>query len=108
MLNKTMLRILTKSGLKPLKGLIGHRNCIMSRRVHRRKLYPLQCACRLKDDSSLLDGRYINTRRHAGILFTLIKSNHYKFPKNPYYRSMIEWNNLPGDLSLLPDKDAFS
>ena len=80
----------------------------MSSRVHRRKLHHLQCAFRLKDDISLLDGRYINTRRHAGILFTVIKSNHYKCPKNPYYRSMIEWNNLPGDLSLLADNDAFS
>ena len=63
---------------------------------------------RLKDNVLLLDGRDIPTRRRAGILFNIVKSNHYKFPKNPYYRCMIEWNNLTVEISLLPDKESFS
>ena len=85
-----------------------HRNSKMSRLVHRRKLHLLQFAFRLKDNITLLDRREIPTRRHVGTVFTIVKSNHYKFPVNPYYRCMIEWNNLPVDVSLLVDKDAFA
>ena len=52
--------------------------------------------------------RNIPTRRRAGIVFRISKSNHYKFPKNPYYRCMIEWNDLTVDMSLIDDKRAFS
>ena len=37
-----------------------------------------------------------------------VPSSHYKFPKNPYYRCMFEWNNLTVDLSLIDDKYVFS
>ena len=47
-------------------------------------------------------------RRHIGVLFTIQKSNHYKYPKNPYYRCMLEWNNLTVETSLLDDKDSFT
>ena len=85
-----------------------HRNCNLFRLVHRRRLHLLHFAYRLKDNVLLLDGRDIPTRRRAGILFNIVKSNHYKFPKNPYYRCMIEWNNLTVEISLLPDKESFS
>ena len=85
-----------------------HRNCKMSRLIHRRRLHLLQFAFRLKGNNDLLDNRDIPTRRRAGIVFTIIKSNHYKFPpKNPYYRCMLEWNNLPVDISLLDHKENF-
>ena len=42
-----------------------------------------------------------------GIVFTIIKSNHYKFPPKNYYRCMLEWNNLPVDISLLDHKENF-
>ena len=85
-----------------------HRQSRLSRLVHRRKLHLLQFAFSLKNDITLLDNREIPTRRRAGILFTILKSNHYKFPKNPYYRCMIEWNNLAVDVSLIDNKKAFS
>ena len=80
----------------------------MYRLIHRRKLHLLQFAYQLKEDVTLLDVRDIPTRRHAGILFALQKSNHYKFPKNPYYRCMLEWNSLAVDISLIDNKEAFS
>ena len=85
-----------------------HRNSRLSRLVHRRKLHLLQFAFKLKEDIALLDLRDIRTRRHVGVLFNIQKSNHYKYPKNPYYRCMIEWNNLSVELSLLKDKDSFT
>ena len=36
----------------------------------------------------------IPTKRQAGILFEIVKSNNYNLPKNPYYRCMIKWNKL--------------
>ena len=35
------------------------------------------------------------------------KSNHCRFPRNPYYRCMTEWNELRVELSLLPNRDSF-
>ena len=58
-----------------------HRNSNMSRLVHRRRLHLLQFAFQLKDDLMLLDVRDIPTRRHAGIVFSIPKISHYKFPK---------------------------
>ena len=84
-----------------------HRNGRLSRLVHRRRLHLLQFAFQLKNDIALLDNRVIPTRRRAGIVFTIVKSNHYKFPKNPYYRCMVEWNNLTVEVSLIEDKAAF-
>ena len=55
----------------------------------------------------LLDVRNIPTRRRDGILFKIPKSNHYRFPRNPYYRCMTEWNELRVELSLLPNRDSF-
>ena len=78
------------------------------RLVHRRRLHLLQFAFRLKDDITLLDDRDIPTRRRVGILLSLVKSNHYKFPRNPYYRCMLEWNNLPVDVSLSLDIEMFT
>ena len=80
----------------------------MHRLVYRRKLHLLHYAFRLKDDLALLDVRDIPTRRHAGILFSIVKSNHYKFPKNPQYRCMLEWNKLSVEVSLIKNKEAFS
>ena len=62
--------------------------------VHRRRLHLLLFAFQLKSNVDLLDFRTIPTRRRDGILFSILKTNHYKFPKNPYYRCMTEWNNL--------------
>ena len=75
----------------------------MFRLVLRKRIHLLQFAFMLKDDVTLLDDRDIPTRsrRHIGVLFSIIKSNHYKFPKNPYYRCMLQWNNLPVEISLL-------
>ena len=41
-------------------------------------------------------------------LSQVVKSNHYKFPKNPYYRCMLAWNSLPVDISLLDSKESFT
>ena len=65
------------------------------------------CAFRLKDNEGLLDIRDIPTRRHQGVLFMVPKSNYYKFPKNPYYRRMIEWNRLPINISRMMLKETF-
>ena len=80
----------------------------MSRLVHRRSLHLLQFAFKLKMKDDLLDLREIPTRRRVGIDFSLVKSNHYKFPKNPYYRCMLAWNSLPVDISLLDSKESFT
>ena len=40
--------------------------------------------------------------------FSLVRSNHYKVPKNPYYRCMLAWNSLPVDISLLDSKESFT
>ena len=85
-----------------------HRNSRMSRLVHRRSLHLLQFAFKLKMKDDLLDLREIPTRRRVGIVFSLVKSNHYKFPKNPYYRCMLAWNSLPVDISLLDSKESFT
>ena len=63
---------------------------------------------RLKGNNELLDERDIPTRQRIGIVFTIVRSNHYKFPKNPYYRCLLEWNKLPVDISLLDSKDSFT
>ena len=63
----------------------------MYRLVHRRSLHLLQFAFKLKMKDDLLDLREIPTRRRVGIVLSLVKSNHYKFPKNPYYRCMLAW-----------------
>ena len=85
-----------------------HRNSRMSRLVHRRSLHLLQFAFKLKMKDDLLDLREIPTRRRVGIVFSLVKSNHYKFSKNPYYRCMLAWNGLPVDISLLDSKESFT
>ena len=85
-----------------------HRNSRMCRLVHRRSLHLLQFAFKLKMKDDLLDPREIPTRHRVGIVFSLVKSNHYKFPKNPYYRCMLAWNSLPVDISLLDSKESFT
>ena len=67
-----------------------------------------QFAFKLKMKDDLLDLREIPTRRRVGIVFSLVKSNHNKFPKNPYYRYMLAWNSLPVDISLLDSKESFT
>ena len=67
----------------------------------------LQFAFTLKGDERLLDRRDIPTRRRDGILFNIPKSNYYKFPRNPYYRCMSEWNNLDVETTLLIDRELF-
>ena len=84
------------------------RHSRLVRLVHRRRLHLLQFAFQLKNDISLLDIRDIPTRRRAGIVFKILKSSHYKYPKNPYYRCMIEWNDLTANISLLADKGVFT
>ena len=68
-----------------------HRNSILSRLVHRRKLHLLQFAFHLKDNITLLDVREIHTRRRTGILFIIQKSNHYKYHKLESLRSYEIW-----------------
>ena len=80
----------------PLK----HRWGAVYRLIHRRKLHLLQFAFSLKLNVTLLDNRDILTRRRDGILFKLPKCNHYRFPRNPYYRCMSEWNSLSVEVSL--------
>ena len=84
-----------------------HMNAKVFRLVQRRNSHLLLFAFQLKEDDDLLDVRDIPTRRRDGILFTLPKINHYKFPKNPYYRCMSEWNNLNVNVMLLPNKSVF-
>ena len=84
-----------------------HRWSGVFRLIHRRKLHLLQFAFVLKSNVMLLDVRNIPTRRRDGILFKIPKSNHYRFPRNPYYRCMTEWNELRVELSLLPNRDSF-
>ena len=84
-----------------------HRQCNVFRLVHRRRFHLLQFAYTLKSNVALLDTRDIPTRRRVGILFNIPKSNHYKFPRNPYYRCMSEWNGLRADTTLLPTRDSF-
>ena len=84
-----------------------HRQCNVFRLIHRRRLHLLQFALVLKSNRSLLDKRDIPTRRRDGILFVIPKSNHYKFPLNPYYRCMVEWNNLQVDMTLMPNREVF-
>ena len=55
----------------------------------------------------LLDNRDIPTRHHDGILFNIPKSSHYKFPKNPYHKCMLEWNRLPPNISQLESREEF-
>ena len=43
-----------------------------------------------------------------GIVFKLPKIVHYKFPKNPYYKCMNEWNNLPVITTLILEKEVFT
>ena len=82
-----------------------HRWSGVFRLIHRRKLHLLQFAFGLKSNVALLDNRDIPTRRRDGILFKIPKSNHYKFPRNPYYKCMIEWNDLQMEMSLLPNRN---
>ena len=42
-----------------------------------------------------------------GVLLLLKKVNLFKFPRNPYYRCMLELNNLPAELSLILSKESF-
>ena len=83
-----------------------HRQCGVFRLVHRRTLHLLQFAYTLRSNVDLLDNRDIPTRRRVGILFNIPKTNHYKFPRNPYYRCMIEWNGLGVDVTLLPSREG--
>ena len=84
-----------------------HRKCCVFRLTYRRHLHLLQFAFKLKGQVDLLDNRDIPTRRHDGIHFNIPKSNHYKFPKNPYYKCMIEWNRLPPNISQLESREEF-
>ena len=85
-----------------------HRKSRLFRLIHQRKLHLLQFAFQLKNDITLLDTRNIPTRRRAGIVFKIRKSNHYKFPKDPYYCGMTAWNDLTVNTSLIEDKIAFT
>ena len=84
-----------------------HQQSKIFRLIHRRRLHLLQFAYTLKLNESLLDLRDIPTRRRVGIIFNIVKSDHYKFPRNPYYRCMIEWNSLQADVTLLPNREQF-
>ena len=84
-----------------------HRQSKMVRLIHRRKLHLLQFAFTLKGDERLLDCRDIPTRCRDGFLFNITKSNHNKFPRNPYYRCMFEWNNLDVETTMLIDRELF-
>ena len=55
----------------------------------------------------MVDDRNIRTRRRGGIVYKVVKSNHYKFYKNPIYRCSIEWNNLDVATSLIEEKTKF-
>ena len=48
---------------------------------------------------TLLDNRNIPTRRRDGILISIPKNNHYKFPKNH--------KNLRVDVTFLPTRELF-
>ena len=55
----------------------------------------------------MVDDRNIRTRRRGGIVYKIVKSNRYKFYKNPMYRCSVEWNNLDATVSLIEDKTKF-
>ena len=84
-----------------------HRQSNVFRLIHGRRLHLLQFDFTLKSSAALLDERDIPTRRRDGTVFMIPKSNHYKFPRNPYYRCMTEWNNLQVHFTLLPNRDVF-
>ena len=84
-----------------------HRQSNVFRLIHRRRMHLLQFAFTLKSNEALLDVREIPTRRRVGILFNIVKSNHYKFPRNPYFRCMSEWNGLCADTTLIIDRNQF-
>ena len=73
-----------------------YRQSNVFRSIHRkRRLHLLQLAFTLKSNAALLDERDIP------------QSNHCKFPRNPYYRCMTEWNNLQVLVTFLPNRDVF-
>ena len=84
-----------------------HRNSKIFRFVHRRRIHLSQYAFTLRSSAEMVDDRNIRTRRREGVVFKIVKSNHYKFYKNPIYRCAIEWNNLDAQISLIEDKTKF-
>ena len=59
------------------------------------------------NDTSNLDNRDIPTRQHAGKLFLIRKSEHYRYVQNPTYRAMCEWNLLTVDAQNSISKTSF-
>ena len=43
----------------------------------------------------MLDIREIRTRRHDGVLFKNIPTDHFKVKQDPMYRATKIWNELP-------------
>ena len=84
-----------------------HRNIKMYRLCHRRKLHLLSFAYKLSHNVAFLDQRDIPTRQHAGKMFLILKSEHYRYIQNPVYRAMIEWNSLPVDIRNSNSKAIF-
>ena len=84
-----------------------HRNSKMFRLIHRRRIHLLQFAFSFRFSVDMVDDRNIRTRRRGGIVYKVVKSNHYKFYKNPIYRCSIEWNNLDVATSLIEEKTKF-
>ena len=84
-----------------------HRNVKLFRLCHRSRLHLLRFAFKLSQNALYLDNRDIPTRQHAGKLFLIPKSDHYRFCQNPIYRAMCEWNLLNVDVRNSISKTVF-
>ena len=58
-------------------------------------------------DQTLVDDREIQTRRHDGILFNVIPTDHPKVKQDPLFRATRAWNNLSVQLRNIDKKETF-
>ena len=72
-----------------------HRKANMFRLKHRRKIHILSFIFNYRTDQNMLDIREIRTRRHDGVLFKNIPTDHFKVKQDPMYRAITIWNELP-------------
>ena len=59
-----------------------------------------------RSEQEFMDNRNIHTRRHDGILFKIIPTDHFKIKQDPLYRATTAWNELPVNIRNANTKDA--
>ena len=84
-----------------------HRRASIVRLAHRRYIHMLSFIYNYRHDQALVDVREIQTRRHDGILFSVVPTDHYKVKQDPLYRAIQAWNNLPINLRNINTKEIF-